>query len=178
MTRFFKWHWCKCEYQHYQSQSSSTVQHLRTSHIAVQFASKIPVAELERYYGFLGEFIQQKICLLLGVYAFFRTKVIFFFFFIEYIRMKPIWDWDLQALFRFLSSKWQPENSLKVPHLVPLNSPSSSGFCFACSAVPWKTLKQPWSCGWNSGLLPLAKTLFTRPQIFFLLLIQWLLYSY
>lgn len=41
-------------------------------------------------------------------------------------------------------------------------------FCFfACSAVPWKTLKQPRSYGWNSGLLPLAKALFTRPQIFF-----------
>lgn len=51
------------------------MQHLRTSHTELQFASKIPVAELGRYHGFLGEFIQQKICL--AVYAFFKTMAIF-----------------------------------------------------------------------------------------------------
>lgn len=51
------------------------MQHLRTSHMELQFASKIPVAEQGRHYGFLGEVIQQKICL--AVYAFFKSKVTF-----------------------------------------------------------------------------------------------------
>lgn len=75
----------------------------------MQFASKIPTADLERYYGFLGEFIQQKICLLLGVYAFFKTKVIFLRVHQDKAKI-GLGSSDLDSEFRVLYSKQQPEN--------------------------------------------------------------------
>lgn len=81
-----------------------------TSHIDVQFASKILVAAQERDYGFLGEFFQQKICLLLAAYTFFKTKVIFFRECNQNETKIGLGASDLDSGFRFLCSKQQPEN--------------------------------------------------------------------